>query len=110
VHSHFKQAIVAAPTTGTFMLNTRSSPCIRALKAPFTQNLQEAGLMGPDAFKGILDVYFGGDMNAAPALAGQSAGLVHEVLAVEQIITQTVAEFHRISARMGQLAQTASFG
>ena len=49
-------------------------------------------------------------MNAAPALAGQSAGLVHEVLTARDIIDQTVAEFHRISARLGQLAQNASFG
>jgi enoyl-[acyl-carrier protein] reductase II len=92
------------------MLNTKSSPCIRALKAPFTQSLHEAGLMGPDAFKGIQDVYFGGNMNAAPALAGQSAGLVHEVLTAGQIIDQTVAEFHAISARLGQLAGGRSFG
>ena len=110
VHSHFKQAIVDAPTTGTYMLNTKSSPCIRALKAPFTQSLHEAGLMGPDAFQGIQDVYFGGNMNAAPALAGQSAGLVHEVLTAEQIIAHTVAEFHSISARMGQWAQAKTFG
>jgi enoyl-[acyl-carrier protein] reductase II len=110
VHAHYKQAIVDASTTGTYMLNTKSSPCIRALKAPFTQSLHEAGLMGPDAFQGIQQVYFGGDMNAAPALAGQSAGLVHEVLTAQQIIDQTVAEFRSISARLGQLAQQASFG
>ena len=110
MHSHYKQAIVDAPTTGTYMLNTKSSPCIRALKAPFTQSLHEAGLMGPDAFQGIQDVYFGGNMNAAPALAGQSAGLVHEVLTAEHIIAQTVAEFHSISARMGQWAQAKTFG
>ena len=110
VHAHYKQAIVDASTTGTYMLNTKSSPCIRALKAPFTQSLHEAGLMGPDAFQGIQQVYFGGDMNAAPALAGQSAGLVHEVLTAQQIIEQTVAEFRSISARLGQLAQQASFG
>jgi enoyl-[acyl-carrier protein] reductase II len=110
VHNHFKQAIVDAPTTGTYMLNTKSSPCIRALKAPFTQSLHEAGLMGPDAFQGIQDVYFGGNMNAAPALAGQSAGLVHEVLTADQIIAHTVAEFHNISARMGQWAQAKTFG
>ena len=92
------------------MLNTKSSPCIRALKAPFTQSLHEAGLMGPDAFKGIQDVYFRGDMNAAPALAGQSAGLVHDVLTAQQIIAQTVAEFHSICARLGQLSQGQSFG
>jgi enoyl-[acyl-carrier protein] reductase II len=49
-------------------------------------------------------------MNAAPALAGQSAGLVHEVLTAEQIIAHTVAEFHSISARMGQWAQVKTFG
>jgi enoyl-[acyl-carrier protein] reductase II len=66
--------------------------------------------MGPEAFQGIQDVYFGGNMNAAPALAGQSAGLVHEVLTAGQIIDQTIAEFHRIGKHMGQLAQNASFG
>lgn len=110
VHEHYKQAILDASTTGTWMLNTRSSPCIRALKAPFTQSLHETGLMGPDAFKGIQSVYFKGDMNAAPALAGQSAGLVHEVMTASQIISQTVAEFHAITARLGQLANTQSFG
>jgi enoyl-[acyl-carrier protein] reductase II len=110
VHSHFKQAIVDAPTTGTYMLNTKSSPCIRALKAPFTQSLHDAGLMGPDAFAGIQKVYFGGDMNAAPALAGQSAGLVHQVLSAQHIIDQTVAEFHDITSWLGQLGQMRSFG
>jgi enoyl-[acyl-carrier protein] reductase II len=66
--------------------------------------------MAADSFKGIRGVYFDGDMNAAPALAGQSAGLVHAVLPVQQIIDQTVAEFQRISARMGAMAQAASFG
>jgi enoyl-[acyl-carrier protein] reductase II len=66
--------------------------------------------MGPDAFAGIQNVYFGGDMNAAPALAGQSAGLVHEVMSAQDIIDETVAEFHTITARLGQLSQMRSFG
>lgn len=110
VHAHYKQAIVQAFTTDTYMLNTQSSPCIRALKSPYTKSLHEAGLMGPEAFKGIQDVYFGGDMNAAPALAGQSAGLIHEVKTAGEIIEETVAQFHAISARLGQLASTSSFG
>ena len=36
VHANYKQAIVNAAATGTYMLNTKSSPCIRALKADFT--------------------------------------------------------------------------
>jgi enoyl-[acyl-carrier protein] reductase II len=49
-------------------------------------------------------------MNAAPALAGQSAGLIHEVKTAREIIEETVAQFHAISARLGQLASTSSFG
>jgi enoyl-[acyl-carrier protein] reductase II len=110
VHAHYKQAIVSAGVTGTWMLNTRSTPCIRALKTDFTQTIHEAGLMQPDTFTGIQQVYFGGDMNAAPALAGQSAGLIHEVKPVQQIIDETVAEFHAITARLGAMAAVQQFG
>jgi len=110
VHAHYKQAIVAADATGTWVLNKKSTPCIRALKTSFTQVIHDAGLMPADTFKGIRQVYFGGEMDAAPALAGESAGLIHEVLPVARIIEQTVAEFHAISARMGAMAAAASFG
>lgn len=109
VHANYKAAIVAASATGTWMLNTQSTPCIRALKTPFTQTIHEAGVMSPDTFNGILDVYFGGDMNAAPALAGQSSGLVHAVKPVQQIIDETVAEFFAISKRLGALAAGSQF-
>ena len=56
VHANYKQAIVDAQITGTWMLNTKSSPCIRALKTEFTQTIHEAGLMGPDSFNGIQGV------------------------------------------------------
>ena len=109
VHANYKEAIVEASATGTWMLNTKSTPCIRALKTPFTQTIHEAGVMSPDTFNGILDVYFGGDMNAAPALAGQSSGLVHAVKPVQQIIDETVAEFFAISKRLGALAAGSQF-
>ena len=110
VHAGYKEAIVAADATGTWVLNTKSTPCIRALKTDFTKVIHEAGLMPADTFKGIRGVYFGGDMNAAPALAGQSAGLIHGVLSAQQIIEQTVAEFHAITARLGALAAASNFG
>ena len=53
--------------------------------------MHETCLLAADAFAGIQQVYFGGDMNAAPALAGQSAGLIHGVKSVQAIIDQTVA-------------------
>lgn len=110
VHAAYKQAIVDADATGTWVLNKKSTPCIRALKTGFTQGIHEAGLMPADAFRGIRGVYFGGDMNAAPALAGQSAGLIHGVQSVQQIIEQTVAEFHAIGTRLGALAAASNFG
>ena len=110
VHAHYKAAIVAADATGTWVLNKKSTPCIRALKTAFTQTIHDAGLMPADTFKGIQQVYFGGDMNAAPALAGQSAGLVHDIKTARQIIDETVAEFHAISARLGAMAAAARFG
>ena len=85
--------IVDADATGTWVLNKKATPCIRALKTDYTQPMHETGLLAADAFKGIQQVYFGGDMNAAPALAGQSAGLIHAVKPVQQIIDETVAEF-----------------
>src|SRR6266496_1618761 len=54
--------------------------------------------MAPNALKGIRDVYFDGDMEAAPALAGQSAGLIDPVKSAQQIIEETVVQFFAITA------------
>ncbi|GGI80618.1 hypothetical protein GCM10007973_16360 [Polymorphobacter multimanifer] len=109
VHANYKQAILDARETGTFVLNKRASPCIRALKTARTPAIHEAGLMPPDTFARILDLYFGGDMEAAVGLAGQSAGLIDEVKPVAQIIEETIAEFHAITGRLGALSATKSF-
>ena len=110
VHAHYKQAIVAAEATGTWVLNKKATPCIRTLKTEYTQPMHESGLLAANAFAGIRQVYFGGDMNAAPALAGQSAGLIHGVKTVQAIIDDTVAEFFAIGERLAVLAAARSFG
>ncbi len=96
VHENFKGAIVNGSEQGTYILNKRAKPCIRALKTDLTDKIYEEGLMDMSALSGIKDLYFGGDMNAAPALAGQSIGLINEVLPVEQIIKQTMQEFNSV--------------
>ena len=110
VHINYKNAIVEAKETGTWMLNKKSTPCIRALKSQRTQLIHDHGLMPAEALKGILGVYFDGDMEAAPALAGQTVGLIDSIKSAQQIIDDTVAEFFAISARLGALAQGRSFG
>lgn len=109
VHDNYKSAIVDAPTTGTYVLNKKASPCIRALKTERTHKIYDDGLMPPDTFKNILDLYFGGDMEASVGLAGQTSGLIQEVKPVADIIENMIGEFHDITARMGRLAADKSF-
>ncbi len=110
VHANYKNAIIGADATGTWVLNKQSTPCIRALKSEFTQVIHAAGVMPPDTFSGIRRVYFEGDMNAAPALAGQSAGLIDSVKTAQEIVDETVTGFFAITRRLGQLAQAQAFG
>ncbi|MAZ86680.1 MAG: nitronate monooxygenase [Cellvibrionaceae bacterium] len=105
VHNNFKQSIIDAPTDGTVMLNKSSSPCVRALKTDRSKQLYADGEMPMTTLATVKDLYFGGDMEASVGLAGQSAGLIHEVKPVEDIINETVSEFHRICERMGAMNQ-----
>lgn len=109
VHMNYKQAILDAKETGTYVLNKQASPCIRALKTERTAAIHQAGLMPADTFKRILELYFGGDMEAAVGLAGQTAGLIDEVKTAKRIIDETVAEFHAISRKMGAMAEAKAF-
>ena len=59
--------------------------------------------MDMGAMSGIKNLYFGGDMNAAPALAGQSIGLIDEIKPVEIIIHETISEFNDICNSMGSI-------
>ncbi len=110
VHANYKAAIVEASDTGTWVLNTKSTPCIRALKSQRTAAIHEQGLMPADTFKELRALYFGGDMEAAPALAGQTAGLIHAVKPVQQIIDDTVSEFFAITQRLAALGAASNFG
>ena len=100
VHDNFKNYILTSNEQGTWILNKKSKPCIRALKTDFTKDIYEEGIMEMSAMSKIKDLYFGGDMNAAPALAGQSVGLIDQVKLVKDIINETINEFNEICKRM----------
>jgi enoyl-[acyl-carrier protein] reductase II len=110
VHANYKNAIVDAKETGTLVLNKKSTPCIRALKSQRTLAIYEEGVMSFEAMRGIQDLYFGGDLEAAPALAGQTAGLIDSIKTAQQIIDDTVAEFFAITQRLGVMGQAKTFG
>ena len=48
-----------------------------------------------------MDLYFGGDMEAAIALAGQVTGRITDVRPVAQIIDETVRGFRTAAASIG---------
>jgi enoyl-[acyl-carrier protein] reductase II len=104
VHEHFKQAICAAQETDTVFLNRFHRPGLRALRTGFSERLEREEKVELSVLGRVLDLYFGGDMEASIALSGQVAGRIEEVLPVAEIFRRTVAEFREASARMAALA------
>jgi len=104
VHENFKNYIFDSPLNGTWILNKNSKPVIRALRTDFTKEILDAGEMDMSAMRKIQDLYFGGDMNAAPALSGQSAGLIDGIKSAEEIIEDTIREFNETCSKIGGLA------
>jgi enoyl-[acyl-carrier protein] reductase II len=104
VHDNWKQAILAAKETDTVFLNRFSRPGLRALRTQTTERLEREEHVGMDVFARAMDLYFGGDMEAAIALGGQVVGRIDEVKPVERIIRETVAGFRAAAAAMQQFA------
>ncbi|USG60616.1 nitronate monooxygenase [Sneathiella marina] len=109
VHVNYKNAIIDAEDTGTYVLNKKSTPCIRALKTEKTLSIHEEGLMPKDTFARIQDLYFGGDMEASVGLAGQSASLITAQKSAADIITETIVGFREITARLGAMSAGDGF-
>ena len=103
VHVNFKNKIIDSGIDGTMVLNKKSKPVIRALKTELTNNINEKGVMDMSAMMNIKDLYFGGDMEAAPALSGQSSGLINEIKTVKQIIDEIIDEFNSTCNKLGNI-------
>ena len=103
VHVNFKNKIIDSGIDGTIVLNKKSKPVIRALKTELTNNINEKGVMDMTAMMNIKDLYFGGDMEAAPALSGQSSGLINEIKPVKQIIDEIIDEFNSTCNKLGNI-------
>lgn len=95
VHQNWKQAIIDAKETDTVFLNRFGpGPALRALRTDRTTRFEKdppPAIMAE--FGNALDLYFGGDMEAAIALSGQVAGRIETVKPVAAIIKETVEEF-----------------
>jgi len=100
VHHNWKQAIIEARETDTLFLNQRHSPALRALRTEKTEALVDVEHNVFGDFGNALDLYFGGDMNAAIALSGQVAGRIESVESVADIVAETVRGFAETVARL----------
>ncbi len=98
VHDNWKQAIVDAAETDTVFLNRFSRPALRALRTERTTRLEHEDHVDLSEFGRALDLYFGGDMEAAIALTGQVAGRIESVEPVESILHGTMRGFRDVSA------------
>ncbi len=103
VHDNFKNKIVESGIDGTYILNKKSKPVIRALKSNLTDQINDSGQMDMSALMNIKDLYFDGDMEAAPALSGQSIGLINEIKSVKQIVDEIINEFNNTCESLGNI-------
>tara|TARA_B100001113_G_scaffold110334_2_gene89513 strand:+ start:8724 stop:9647 length:924 start_codon:yes stop_codon:yes gene_type:complete len=100
VHDNFKNKIINSGIDDTYILNKKAKPVIRALKTNLTKEIDEKGEMDMTALMNIKKLYFDGDMESAPALSGQSAGLIDMIKPVEQIINEIINEFNTTCERL----------
>jgi enoyl-[acyl-carrier protein] reductase II len=103
VHANWKDAIVGAAETDTVFLNRFGRPALRALRTERTNRLEREDPFTMAEFGNAIDLYFGGDMEAAIALGGQVMGRIESVEPVAKIIADTMREFAEITGRMGRM-------
>ena len=102
-HNNFKNKIIDSGIDGTLVLNKSSKPVIRALKSNLTMDIDQKGEMDMSAMMNIKKLYFDGDMEAAPALSGQSTGLIDEIKPVKKIIDEIINDFNDVCKKMGNI-------
>ena len=104
IHDNWKQAIVNAAETDTVFLNRFSKPGLRVLRTERTTRLEHDDHVSMGELGRAMDLYFGGDMEAAIAMCGQVAGRIDSVLPVVEILHRTVDECR------SALTRIAAFG
>jgi enoyl-[acyl-carrier protein] reductase II len=110
-HSAYKEAVVRASDTGTALFAKRIAP-VRAIVNPFVQRVREAEARGAPreeleevygrshSRRGILE----GDLEEGELEAGQSSGLIHEILPAGEVVRRMVDEFRTALTRLRHFA------
>ena len=106
VHPNWKNAIYEGKETDTVFLNQQGRPALRAMRTERTGELELMGQFQPfEHMANILDLYFGGDLEAAIPLTGQVMGRINEARSAAEIVETTMEGFHTCLASLqGQYA------
>ena len=95
VHQNWKNAIYEGKETDTVFLNQQGRPALRAMRTERTGELELMGQFQPfEHMANILDLYFGGDLEAAIPLTGQVMGRISDARSAAEIVESTMAGFH----------------
>ena len=77
-------------------MNRLSRPGLRALRTERTTELEKQDHVPLTEMSRALDLYFGGDMEAAIALTGQVMGRIEAIKPVQEIIYETITELRSV--------------
>ena len=100
IHDNWKRAIIDGAETDTVFLNRFSRPGLRAIRTERTTALEKQEHVPLTEMSRAMDLYFGGDMEAAIALTGQVMGRIESIEPVDSIIRRTVIEFREARERL----------
>jgi len=103
IHENWKRAIVDGAETDTVFLNRFSRPGLRAIRTERTSMLEKQEHVPLSEMANAMDLYFGGDMEAAIALTGQVMGRIESVTPVRDIIHRTVQGYRDAATRLSSM-------
>ncbi len=108
-HEVYKQAVVRCSDTGTFLSMKAVAP-VRMLRTPFLARVMEAEkrCAGREELLGLLGAkreragIFEGNFEEGMFEAGQSAGLVHDILPAAEIVRRMMEEYRIANSRFAR--------
>ncbi|HUI65879.1 MAG TPA: nitronate monooxygenase [Bacteroidota bacterium] len=106
-HENYKKAVVAADDVGTVLTLKKVAP-VRMMKNPFAKQALEAERAGAsrEQLLGLLGSkrerqgIFEGNVEEGELEAGQSAGLVKEILPAGEVVTRMMREYYAVKSKL----------
>jgi enoyl-[acyl-carrier protein] reductase II len=105
VHDRYKQAVLAADVHDTTLIGPRSLP-IRLLKNALTEKFHASGAVDQEAlYKGasLKQAALEGDVANGKVEAGQTAGLIDDIVPAGELFARLIAEMEAARRRLASL-------